>query len=125
MTTELANNRDQLPSHILSDRIKSRTARIGIIGLGYVGLPLGLVFREAGFPVLGFDVDSEKVKALKSGRSYIRHIGPERVAAAFSESEMDATTDFERLVECDAILICVPTPLGEHREPDLSFIRNT
>ena len=109
----------------LRERIEKKTARVGIIGLGYVGLPLALVFREAGFPVLGFDIDARKVDALKSGRSYIRHIGPERVATAFSDPAMDATCDFDRLSECDAILICVPTPLGSHREPDLSFIRIT
>jgi UDP-N-acetyl-D-glucosamine dehydrogenase len=109
----------------LRDRIRSKTATVGVIGLGYVGLPLALVFREAGFPVLGFDVDPRKVQALKERRSYIRHIGPERVAKAMGDPAMDVTTDFDRLVDCDAVLICVPTPLGEHREPDLSFIRIT
>ena len=110
---------------MLGERIQTKAARVGVIGLGYVGLPLGLVFREGGFPVLGFDVDPRKVEALKAGRSYIRHIGPERVAKAFAERSMDATTDFDHLTECDAILICVPTPLGDHREPDLSFIKVT
>lgn len=106
-------------------RVKGRTSRVGVIGLGYVGLPLALVFEEAGFPVIGFDVDPAKPEALHRGTSYIRHIGPERVAAAFSRRRIQATTDFDRLGECDAILICVPTPLGKHREPDISFIQKS
>ena len=109
----------------LKQRIASKQAVVGIIGLGYVGLPLALVFEEAGFPVLGFDVDPKKVEVLQGGESYIKHIGPERVAAAFRRRRIEATTRFERLAECDAVLICVPTPLGVHREPDLSFVRAT
>lgn len=109
----------------LLERIQSRTARVGVVGLGYVGLPLALVFEEAGFPVLGFDIDPKKPEALHRGESYIRHIGPERVAAAFGRGRLEATTRFERLGECDAILICVPTPLGRHREPDISYIQRT
>ncbi len=109
----------------LLDRIQSRTARIGIIGQGYVGLPLALVFREAGLPVIGFDIDARKIEALRRGESYIKHIGPERVAAAVASGKFEATTDFGRLPECDAIFICVPTPLGEHREPDNSYIHRT
>ena len=112
-------------SEELLERIRARTARVGVIGLGYVGLPLALLFEEAGFPVIGFDVDAAKPEALHRGESYIRHIGAERVAAAFGRGRLVATTDFDRLGECDAILICVPTPLGQHREPDLSFIRST
>jgi UDP-N-acetyl-D-glucosamine dehydrogenase len=109
----------------LLSRIQGRSARVGVIGQGYVGLPLALVFREAGFPVLGFDVDREKVEALRRGESCIRHIDPERVATAVASGLYEATADFERLAECDAILICVPTPLGVHREPDNSFIHAT
>jgi UDP-N-acetyl-D-glucosamine dehydrogenase len=109
----------------LLDRIQSRSARIGIIGQGYVGLPLALVFREAGFPVTGFDLDPKKIEALRRGESYIKHIGPERVAAAVASGQFTATTDFDGLRECDAIVICVPTPLGEHREPDNSYIHST
>jgi UDP-N-acetyl-D-glucosamine dehydrogenase len=109
----------------LLGRIASRSARVGIIGLGYVGLPLALVFEEAGFPVLGFDVDANKPEALHRGDSYIKHIGPERVGAAFARGRIAATTDFSRLAECDVILICVPTPLGKHREPDISYIQKT
>jgi len=106
-------------------RIADRSARVGIIGLGYVGLPLALIFEEAGFRVSGFDVDAKKPEALRRGESYIRHIGAERVARAFSRGRMTATTDFDGLAACDAIIVCVPTPLGRHREPDLSFIRIT
>jgi UDP-N-acetyl-D-glucosamine dehydrogenase len=109
----------------LLSRIASREAVVGIVGLGYVGLPLALVFEEAGFPVVGFDVDPRKPEALLSGESYIRHIGAERVAAAFRRGRITATTDFSRLSSCDAILLCVPTPLGVHREPDLSYIEKT
>jgi UDP-N-acetyl-D-glucosamine dehydrogenase len=109
----------------LLDRITNRTARVGVIGLGYVGLPLALLFEEAGFPVIGFDVDPAKAEALHRGESYIRHIGAEKVSQAFARGRIVATTDFDRLGECDAVVICVPTPLGRHREPDLSFIRST
>jgi len=104
--------------------IEDRTAHIGVIGLGYVGLPLVLLFEEGGFEVLGFDVDAAKVQKLNDGQSYIRHIGVERIATSFKRRAR-ATTDFSRLAECDAIIICVPTPLGAHREPDLKYIRVT
>jgi UDP-N-acetyl-D-glucosamine dehydrogenase len=109
----------------LLERIRDRRARVGVIGLGYVGLPLALLFEEAGFEVMGFDVDPDKPVALHRGESYIRHIGAERVAAAFARGRVVATTDYDRLAECDAVLVCVPTPLGRHREPDLSFVRAT
>jgi UDP-N-acetyl-D-glucosamine dehydrogenase len=106
-------------------RIEKREAVVGVIGLGYVGLPLALVFAEANFKVMGFDVDPKKVEALGRGDSYISHIGADRVRAAFLGREVSASTDFQRLGECDAILICVPTPLGDHREPDLKYVRMT
>jgi UDP-N-acetyl-D-glucosamine dehydrogenase len=107
------------------ERVRTRRSRLGVIGLGYVGLPLVLRFDDEGFPVLGFDVDPEKTQALSRGESYIRHIGVDRVRKAFGPGHGSATTDFDRLAECDAIFICVPTPLGEHREPDLKYIRMT
>ena len=107
------------------ESVRTRTLRVGVIGLGYVGLPLALLFEEAGFPVLGFDVDPKKTEALNRGESYIRHIGVERISRAFRGDKLHATTDFDRLAECDAIIVCVPTPLGEHREPDLKYIRVT
>jgi len=109
----------------LRQRIESREATVGVIGLGYVGLPLVLLFHEAGFRVIGFDVDPAKVDALNRGESYIRHIGAERIATTFKSDRATATTDFDRLADCDAILICVPTPLGRHREPDLSFVHGS
>jgi UDP-N-acetyl-D-glucosamine dehydrogenase len=112
-------------SQALEEKIRARTAVVGVIGLGYVGLPLALLFEEAGFAVVGFDTDAEKPKALRRGESYIRHLGRERVAAAFSRGRITATSDFDRLAACDAIVICVPTPLGKHRDPDLSYVRNT
>ncbi len=98
---------------------------VGVIGLGYVGLPLALLFEEGGCRVLGFDLDAEKVASLAAGHSYIRHIGSSRIAGPVGRGTFLPTSDFDRLAECDAILICVPTPLGRHREPDLSFVRST
>jgi len=109
----------------LRQRIESREATVGVIGLGYVGLPLVLLFHEAGFRVAGFDVDPKKVDALMRGESYIRHIGADRIATTFKSDRAAATIDFDRLADCDAILICVPTPLGRHREPDLSFVHGS
>jgi UDP-N-acetyl-D-glucosamine dehydrogenase len=109
----------------LLEKIRARSAVVGVIGLGYVGLPLALLFEESGFPVIGFDIDPKKPEALNRGESYIKHIGPHRVAGAFARGRIQATSDFSHLAECDAILICVPTPLGKHRDPDLSYIRST
>ena len=100
------------------------TRQVGIVGLGYVGLPLALRFSEAGCAVLGFDIDDSKVSSLLAGRSYIRHIGDVALGLAL-EAGLDATSDFSRAGEVDAILICVPTPLDRYREPDLSFVINT
>ncbi len=105
--------------------IEARTARVGVIGLGYVGLPLVELFVSKGFPVLGFDIDPTKVEKLRAGQSYIGHISPQRIAALRETGRFDATTDFARLGEVDAILICVPTPLGPHREPDLTAVTQT
>ncbi len=109
----------------LAEKIAQKTAVVGVIGQGYVGLPLALVFWEAGFPVIGFDVDTKKIEALSRGESYIKHVGPQRVKAAVGSKRFTATSDFGRLKDCDAILICVPTPLGRHREPDNSYIHAT
>jgi UDP-N-acetyl-D-glucosamine dehydrogenase len=109
----------------LAEKISSKAAVVGIIGQGYVGLPLALVFCEAGFRVVAFDIDTKKVEALSKGESYIKHVGPQRVAAAVHSGRFSATSNFDRLGECDAIMICVPTPLGRHREPDNSYIHAT
>jgi UDP-N-acetyl-D-glucosamine dehydrogenase len=104
------------------ERIESKEAVIGVIGLGYVGLPLLLEFIEKGFRVIGLDVDSKKPEALQKGETYIKHIPSERIAAAVATGLFESTTDFSRLTEVDAILICVPTPLDQHRQPDLSYV---
>src|SRR3954464_4859124 len=109
----------------LAARIELRTARVAVVGLGYVGLPLAETFAWGGFPVLGFDVDDDKVAKLLRGQSYIGHICPERVAELVGSGRFDATSDPCRFVEADAIVICVPTPLGEAREPDLSCVVKT
>jgi UDP-N-acetyl-D-glucosamine dehydrogenase len=109
----------------LRGRIVQRSARVGIVGLGYVGLPLAETFAWAGYRVLGFDIDADKVAKLKRGESYIGHICGERVAEMVQSGRFDATADAARFREMDAILICVPTPLTEAREPDLSCIIGT
>ena len=108
----------------LLGRIHAHTAKIGIIGLGYVGLPLALLFNEAGFPVTGFDIDPEKVKALNNGRSYIYRIPKTEIAAAAAKGFW-ATDEYSHAKDMDALIICVPTPLNEYHEPDLSYIRET
>jgi UDP-N-acetyl-D-glucosamine dehydrogenase len=105
-------------------KIQARTAKVGIVGMGYVGLPLALLFTERGFPVTGFDVDTEKIGALTAGRSYIYRI-PETEIQAARKSKFSATADYAHAAEMDAIIICVPTPLNEYREPDLSYIQAT
>ncbi len=106
--------------HLL-DRIHKRQTKVGIIGLGYVGLPLARCFADKGFSVLGFDIDAAKVARLMRGESYIGHI-PAAVIKGMRQAGFEATNRFERLAEADAILICVPTPLTEAREPDLQFV---
>jgi UDP-N-acetyl-D-glucosamine dehydrogenase len=105
-------------------RIDTRQARVAVIGLGYVGLPLALLYAEANFRVTGFDIDQRKVATLTSGGSYIYRIPPTEIEAARARG-FCATTDFSTLTDMDAIIICVPTPLNEYREPDLSFITRT
>lgn len=109
----------------LEKKIQDRIAIIGVIGLGYVGLPLMHAFHQAGFPVVGFDVDPEKVRLLHRGENYLKHLGPEMVADMRRAGRFDATTDFGRLAEADAVIVCVPTPLGKHLEPDLSYVEQT
>ncbi|MHA7834343.1 MAG: nucleotide sugar dehydrogenase [Algiphilus sp.] len=113
-------------SHIdtFTARAKERSLRVGVVGLGYVGLPLALRCVQAGYSVTGFDIDPDKVQSLSEGRSYILHIDSERVAQA-RNAGMQATTDFSMVADMDALLICVPTPLTRHREPDMTFIFNT
>ncbi len=124
MTVELAVSTVSLADD-LAARIEARTARVAVVGLGYVGLPLAETFAWGGYPVLGFDVDPQKIAKLERGESYIGHICPERVAELVGGGRFEATTDPARFVEADAVVICVPTPLGEAREPDLSYIVRT
>ncbi len=105
-------------------KLTDKTAVIGILGLGYVGLPLMLRFSEIGFKVLGIDIDENKVKILNAGDSYIEHISADKIKETVKNGFV-ATTDFSRSVEADALIICVPTPLNKYREPDLSFVMNT
>jgi len=109
-----------------ADSLKSKLADnsfvIGIIGLGYVGLPLAHAFHQAGLRVIGFDIDPSKITALAKGENYLKHLGGEMVTSLSTSARFCATADFTRLAEPDAIIICVPTPLGAHREPDLSYV---
>ncbi len=109
----------------LLQKIQTKSAKIGIIGLGYVGLPLALEFAKKEFYVTGFDIDERKIPILNSGNSYIKHINEERIQQAIDSKKFEATSDFSGLTNCDCIIICVPTPLDEHQEPDLSFIVNS
>jgi UDP-N-acetyl-D-glucosamine dehydrogenase len=109
----------------LLEKIRNRNARVGVIGLGYVGLPLVIQFVKSSFETIGFDVDVEKVKCLRAGKSYIKHISDEDVKILKNGKVFKATTDLSLLKKVDCIIICVPTPLGKHYEPDLSFVLNT
>ncbi|WP_250314835.1 nucleotide sugar dehydrogenase [Neisseria sp. Marseille-Q6792] len=105
-------------------KFADQTAVIGIVGLGYVGLPLMLRYTDAGFRVLGFDIDTFKTGRLNAGKSYIEHIPSEKIAAARRKG-FEATDDFSRIAEADAVILCVPTPLNKYREPDISFVTGT
>ena len=107
------------------EKFKTRRAQIGVIGLGYAGLPLACSFAEAGFQVTGFDIDNSKVRELRHGRSYIAHIDPARIYRLIAAGNFRASSDFLLLAECDAAIICVPTPLGEGRVPDLQYVEAT
>jgi UDP-N-acetyl-D-glucosamine dehydrogenase len=108
----------------LLQKLRDKTAVIGIVGMGYVGLPLMLRYSEVGYRVIGIDIDVVKVCRLNQGESYIQHIGSSAIAAA-RQGGFEATNDFSRAHEADALIICVPTPLNPHREPDLSFVTTT
>lgn len=109
----------------LRNKIESKQALVAIIGLGYVGLPLLAAFHEAGYPVLGFDIDPEKPVLLKKGENYLPHLGADMCKPFVGSKRFDATTDPKALQKADAIIVCVPTPLGQHGEPDLSYVVNT
>lgn len=107
------------------EKIHNKTARIGILGLGYVGLPLALNFNRNGYKVLGLDIDTRKTTAINEGRSYIEHIPSAEIAEVKNKGLFEATTDFSQSATCDALIICVPTPLDQHHAPDLSYVINT
>lgn len=109
----------------LLSRIESRTARVGIFGMGYVGLPLAVASYRAGFPIVGFDVDGKKIAELNDGKSPIKRVGNETLREMRDAKRFVATDDFSVASDCDILIICVPTPLSKHREPDLSFVENT
>ena len=111
-------------SATLLEKLNNKSAVIGIVGLGYVGLPLMLRYTEVGYKVLGLDIDPGKVEMLNQGKSYIEHISSSVIASAVTKG-FEATTDFSRSNEADALIICVPTPLNKYREPDLSFVTST
>ncbi|MEJ5301032.1 MAG: nucleotide sugar dehydrogenase [Thermodesulforhabdaceae bacterium] len=106
----------------LIDKIKSRSAKVGIVGLGYVGLPLAIHCIQAGFSVLGFDIDKTKVENILAGKSYIKHVSEEAIGKFVAEGKLQATWELDRLSEPDCVIVCVPTPLTRHREPDLRFV---
>lgn len=108
----------------LKERLDNKSATIGIVGLGYVGLPLLIRYADVGYKVIGIDIDQKKVDSISNGVSYIEHISSSDITKAI-ENGTEATSDFSRVAECDALILCVPTPLSKHREPDLSFVINT
>ncbi|EYU14253.1 nucleotide sugar dehydrogenase [Photorhabdus aegyptia] len=110
--------------NILTEKFDNKTATIAIVGLGYVGLPLMLRYNDIGFNVIGFDIDQEKTDKLNHGQSYIEHIPAAKISKAI-KTGFEATTDFTKIAQCDAIILCVPTPLNKYREPDISFVINT
>jgi UDP-N-acetyl-D-glucosamine dehydrogenase len=112
-------------SLILEQKIKNKKVKVGIMGLGYVGLPLVKAFLKKGFSVTGFDVDPRKIRMLKQGKSYLKHISVEDVRSAFKTGRFFPTADFSLISKADVIIICVPTPLDSHRNPDLSFVLQT
>src|SRR4029079_1114513 len=113
------------PLSELETKFKSKTALVGVVGLGYVGLPICMAACEVGFKVLGLDIDVAKADAITSGQSYLKHIPSDRIAKPVADGRLSATADFARLSEPDALLLCVATPLTSHLEPDLSFVVST
>jgi UDP-N-acetyl-D-glucosamine dehydrogenase len=109
----------------LAQRFKSRDATVGVVGLGYVGLPTVRAFHDAGFRVIGYDIDRSKIESLAQGNAYLKHLGSDWIAALARSTRFKPTTEPRDLSQADAILLCVPTPLGDHQEPDLSFVANS
>ena len=120
----MSANMNSVASNLLT-RIDRCEAKIGVIGLGYVGLPLAHALHQGGLPIIGFDIDQGKIDAIKAGRNYLVHLGNELVTTLRDSKRFEGTTDFSRLGEADVIIISVPTPLGKHWEPDISYILQT
>ncbi|MEO1279866.1 MAG: nucleotide sugar dehydrogenase, partial [Planctomycetota bacterium] len=114
MTPEVATS--------LKTKLDTNTALVAVIGLGYVGLPLAASLHTGGLPILGLDVDPGKIEALGRGENYLKHLGEQMTADLAASDRFEATNDFSRLNEADVILVCLPTPLGKHHEPDLSYV---
>ncbi|HEV2247201.1 MAG TPA: nucleotide sugar dehydrogenase, partial [Terriglobia bacterium] len=122
------DSKAQVQNEVLAafnQRVQQRTVQVGIVGLGYVGLPIALLFSGKGISATGFDIDSVKINRLQQGQSYIKHIPEADIGDALRRGHFKATTDFAELRGMDAIIICVPTPLDDHREPDLTFVEKT
>ncbi len=126
MSNRIESTKDSVaPKSQLLEKIANRTALVSVVGLGYVGLPLSNRFAEVGFPVLGIDIDTEKIERLRSGRSYIQTVDVTPLNEARAQGRFECGTDLSLIRAADAVIICVPTPLDRHREPDLSFIKQT
>ncbi|MGB9165677.1 MAG: NAD(P)-binding domain-containing protein, partial [Rhodomicrobium sp.] len=127
MQEYIRNDLSQLSPRVeaLLTTYREKKAILGVIGLGYVGLPLSLAAARAGFKVIGFDINSERVTRINNGEAIIKHIAPEAIASSIRSGKFAATNDFSRLREADVIMIAVPTPLSKQREPDLSYVVNT
>lgn len=123
----LSNSKCSAPAEnaLTVERIRSKQITIGIIGLGYVGFPLSLAFAETDVPVIGFDIDAKKIQAIDEGVSYIKHINHDRLHKVKKKKTLTATSDFQKISRCDVVIICVPTPLDHHLEPDLRYIVET
>ncbi|MEM7623506.1 MAG: nucleotide sugar dehydrogenase, partial [Planctomycetota bacterium] len=109
----------------LLEKVRSKTARVTVMGLGYVGLPLVQAVHQAGFHVIGYDVDESKIGKLRKGEGYLKHLGPELARSLAASDRFRATSDTADIASADIVVLCVPTPLGEHREPDLSYVLNS
>jgi len=126
MTPATAESGQTTSAHdALARKIETNSAVVGVVGMGYVGLPLASALHSGGLPVIGFDVDPAKIRDLEQGKNYLRHLGDEMTKPLAASDRFQATTDFSRLGEADVILVAVPTPLGRHQEPDLSYVINT
>jgi len=125
MSDTISKPAESSAADALMQRIEHRSAVTGIVGLGYIGLPLAYTLHQGGLPVVGFDTDRDKLSMLANGRNYLEHLGTELVATLSGSERFEVTADFSRMAECDVIIVCVPTPLGPHREPDMSYVLAT